>query len=181
MKSILITTVLFILTHATGLSYAQEQSKPATAPSAATTVGGAKATSQSDQERRFTALLTDAFLSGRWVPLKDGELGEEKSGDKYHVISAVKGDSDHWTINAKLKYHDQEFVLPIPVQMKFAGDTAIMVVDKLSIPNGGTYSARLLFYERTYSGTWSGGRGGGMLYGVITNGAGKQEKAKESQ
>jgi hypothetical protein len=59
--------------------------------------------------------------------------------------------------------------MPIPVQMRFVGDVAVLEVNNLSIPNGGTYTARLLIYERTYSGTWKSERGGGMLYGTITN------------
>src|SRR5262245_48718444 len=132
-----------------------------------------------DAEARFKALLTNAYLSGRWAPLKDGELGEEKTGDKYNIVSVKKGSGENWTVSAKMKYREQEIVMPIPVQVKFAGDTAIMIVDKLAIPGGGTYSARLLFYERTYSGTWSGGRGGGMLYGVITNE--KEDKPTEAK
>ena len=132
-----------------------------------------------DPEERFKALLTNAFLRGRWAPLKDGELGEEKTGDKYNIVSVTKGSGENWTVSAKMKYREQEIVMPIPVQVKFAGDTAIMIVDKLTIPGGGTYSARLLFYERTYSGTWSGGRGGGMLYGVITNE--KDDKPSEAK
>src|SRR5262245_20079570 len=132
-----------------------------------------------DPEGRFKALLTSAYLSGRWAPLKDGELGEEKTGDKYNIVSVTKGSGENWTVSAKMKYREQEIVMPIPVQVKFAGDTAIMIVDKLAIPGGGTYSARLLFYERTYSGTWSGGRGGGMLYGVITNE--KEDKPTEAK
>ena len=124
-----------------------------------------------DPEERFKTLFTKAYLSGRWAPLKDGALGEERSGDKYQIVSVTKGSGDNWTVNAKMKYRDQEIVMPIPVQMKFAGDTAILVVENLAIPNGGTYTARLLIYERTYSGTWKGQRGGGMLYGVITNDA----------
>jgi hypothetical protein len=124
-----------------------------------------------DPEEQFKALFTNAYLSGRWAPLKDGTLGEERSGDKYQIVSVTKGSGDNWTVNAKMKYRDQEIVMPIPVQMKFAGDTAILVVDNLVIPGGGTYTARLLIYERTYSGTWKGQRGGGMLYGVITNDA----------
>ena len=122
-----------------------------------------------DPEERFKTLLTKATLSGRWAPLRDGALGEERGGDKYNIESVTKGSGETWTVNAKMKYRDQEFVMPIPVQVKFAGDTAVLVVDKLSIPGGGTYSARLLIYERTYSGTWSSARGGGMLYGTITN------------
>ena len=122
-----------------------------------------------DPEERFKTLFTKAYLSGRWSPLKDGALGEERTGDKYNIASVVKGDGDKWTVNAKMKYRDQEIVMPIPVQMKFVGDTAILTVDNLAIPGGGTYTARLLIYERTYSGTWKGQRGGGMLYGTITN------------
>jgi hypothetical protein len=56
-------------------------------------------------------------------------------------------------------------------QPRSDGDTAVLVMDKLTIPGGGTgtYSARLLIDERTYSGTWSGGWSGEMLYGTITN------------
>ena len=122
-----------------------------------------------DPEERFKALFTRATLSGRWAPLKDGTLGEERTGDKYQIASVTKGSNDHWTVNAKMKYRDQEVVMPIPVQMKFVGDTAILTVDNLMIPGGGTYTARLLIYDRTYSGTWKGQRGGGMLYGTITN------------
>jgi len=122
-----------------------------------------------DPEERFKVLFTKSFLSGRWAPLRDGALGEERGGDKYNIVSAVKGDGDNWIISAKMKYGEREFVMPIPVKMKFVGDTAILTVDNLAIPNGGTYTARLLIYERTYSGTWKGQRGGGMLYGTITN------------
>jgi hypothetical protein len=122
-----------------------------------------------DPEERFKVLFTKSYLSGRWAPLKNGTLGDERSGDKYNIVSAVKGKGDNWIVNAGLKYRDKEIVLPIPVQMKFAGDVAILEVNNLGIPGGGTYSARLLIYERTYSGTWKGPRGGGMLYGTITN------------
>jgi len=123
----------------------------------------------SDPEQRFKALFTKASLSGRWAALKDGQLGEERTGDKYNIVSAVKSSGDKWIVHAKMKYGDREFMLPIPVQMKFVGDTAILEVNDLAIPGGGTYTARVMFYERTYSGTWKGQRGGVMLYGTITN------------
>src|SRR5262245_5921770 len=91
-----------------------------------------------DPEERFKTLFTKAVLSGRWAPLKDGELGEERTGDKYTIASAAKGSGDNWTVNVKMKYRDQEIVMPIPVQMKFSGDAAILTVDNLAIPGGGT-------------------------------------------
>jgi hypothetical protein len=149
---------------------AQKDSKPG---QSSITEAKAASTSQkplpSDPEERFKAVFTKATLSGRWAALKDGALGEERTGDKYNIVSAVKGEGDAWIISAKMKYGDREFVMPIPVKMRFTGDVAILTVDNLQIPNGGTYTARLLIYERTYSGTWKGQRGGGMLYGTITN------------
>ena len=123
----------------------------------------------SDPEERFKALFTKATLSGRWAPLKNDELGDERSGDKYKIVSVDKGTVGNWTVNATMKYGDREFTIPVRVQMRFSGDTALLIVDNFSVPGGGTYSARLMIYERTYSGTWKGQRGGGMLYGTITN------------
>lgn len=123
----------------------------------------------SDLEERFKTLFTKATLSGRWARIKDGLLGEERAGDKYTILSVVKREADNWTVNAKMKYGEKELILPVPVRMKFVGDTAVLMVEDLGIPGGGTYTARLLIFERTYSGTWKDQRGGGMLYGTITN------------
>lgn len=140
------------------------------AKSAAPKKSTAPKKSAAEMEAWFQQLFTGADLSGRWAPLKDGVLGEEKSGDKYHIVSAVKDEGSNWTINARMKYRQQEFVIPIPATVQFSGDAAILRVENLTVPGGGTYSSRLLIHGQTYSGSWEGGRGGGMLYGVITNG-----------
>lgn len=120
-------------------------------------------------EEKFRLLFTEASLSGRWAPLKDGVLGEEKDGDKYHIVSVSQREGDQWIVNARMKFRDQELVVPIPVQIQFIGDSILLMVNDLSTPGGGMYSARLLIHDRTYSGSWKGARGGGMLYGTISN------------
>jgi len=107
-------------------------------------------------------------MSGRWCLISDGKLGEEKS-DKYSIVSADKIDGSKWVIKTRIKFKQNEMVVPIPVEVKWAGDTPVLIVDKLQYPGGGTYSARVLFYEHTYAGTWSGGDHGGLMNGVITN------------
>ena len=124
--------------------------------------------SAEELEAKFKATLTKATLAGRWCSLKDGQLGPEKE-DKYTIISVTKVGGDVWLIHTRIQYGQKDIVAPIPVQVKWAGDTPVIIVDKVSVPGGGTYSARVLIYEKTYAGTWSGGDHGGLLNGVITN------------
>jgi hypothetical protein len=125
---------------------------------------------KSDQEAKFIALLKDATLRGRWAPLKDGQLGPEKE-DSYEIVSAQKMEGERWQINARLRYGGQSIDVPVPATVKFASDTAILIVDDFSIANYHAYSARLMFHNNAYSGTWSGGDHGGMMYGVVKRGA----------
>jgi len=124
--------------------------------------------SAEELEAKFKATLTQATLAGRWCSIKDGQLGPEKE-DKYTIMGVTKIGGDMWLINARIQYGKQDIVAPIPVQIKWAGDTPVIVVDKVPVPGGGTYSARVLIFEKTYAGTWTGGDHGGLLNGVITN------------
>ena len=119
-------------------------------------------------EARFIATLTKATMSGRWCSIKNGALGEEQS-DKYTIVGVTKLGGDNWIVKARIQFGKQDIVAPIPVQVKWAGDTPVIIVDKLSYPGGGTYSARVLIYDHTYAGTWSGGDHGGLMSGIITN------------
>ena len=123
---------------------------------------------QAELETKFKATLTKATLAGRWCLIKDGELGPEKE-DKYTISSVMKVGGDAWLINARIQYGKRDITAPIPVQVKWAGDTPVLIVDTVGVPGGGTYSARVLFYEKTYAGTWTGGDHAGLLSGIITN------------
>jgi len=127
--------------------------------------------SADDLEAKFKAAMTDVIMSGRWVPVKNGALGAEKE-DKYAIVSVEKVSGSSWVINARMR----NVVMPIPVKVMWAGDTAVMIVDNLQLPSAGNYggtaySARVMIYENTYAGTWSGGDHGGLLSGLITKSA----------
>lgn len=124
--------------------------------------------SEEELEAKFKATLTRATLAGRWCSIKEGQLGSEKE-DKYTINSVTKIGGAVWLINARIQYGQKDIVAPIPVQVKWAGDTPVIIVDKVGVPGGGTYSARVMIYEKTYAGTWTGGDHGGLLNGVITN------------
>jgi hypothetical protein len=152
-------TTLFSLVAAFGLAafLPAQDAKPA--PTAA------------ELETKFKETLTSCTMSGHSCTVKDGQLGPERA-DQYHIVSVEKSGGDNWIINARMKYGKQEIVVPIPVQVKWAGDTAVIIVDDLRIPGAAGYSnsaytARVLIHGNTYAGTWSGGDHGGMLNGLI--------------
>ena len=133
-------------------------------------------------ERKFIAALHQAELKGRWCSIKDGQLGPEQE-DRYTILGVSKLGGDLWLIRARIRYAQKDITAPIPVQVKWAGDTPVIIVDKIPVPGSGTYSARVMIFEQTYAGTWTGGDHGGLLSGVITHeqgSAGAGTAVKES-
>src|SRR3954468_4857940 len=122
---------------------------------------------QEQLEAKFKATLTEATMTGRWWSVSKGKLGQEKE-DKYTIVSVSKLNGDSWVIRARIQYGKVDMVAPVPVQVKWAGDTPVIVVDKLSLGEA-TYSARILVYDETYAGRWSGGDHGGLMNGVISH------------
>lgn len=174
----LLTWITAAIALAAGLkSFGQDTKKP-DAPAAGGEVRPGSAPSTADSEKpkvtqeeleaKFKATLTKATLNGRWCGIKDGKLTPEKE-DKYTIVGVAKLAGDTWIINARIEYGDKNFVAPIPVRVKWAGDTPVITLDNVGIPGGHTYSARVLIYGRTYAGTWSGGDHAGLLNGLITN------------
>jgi hypothetical protein len=136
---------------------------------AADTPPAATTSASADQEAKLVATFANATLKGRWAPLKDGQLEEEKE-DTYQVVSAKKLEGERWEINARIQSHGRMVTCLLPAIVKWAGDTAVLLFDNIvDFPR--RYSARLMIHDDTYSGTWSGGDHGGMLYGVITRAA----------
>lgn len=124
--------------------------------------------SPAELEATFKSTLTKATMSGRWCSIKDGQLGPERE-DKYTIIDVTKIGGEVWLVKSRIQYGKKDIVAPIPVRVKWAGDTAVITVDNVGVPGGGTYSARVLIYGKTYAGTWTGGDHGGLMNGVITN------------
>ena len=52
-------------------------------------------------------------------------------------------------------------------ESEWAGDTPVISLTDASVPGLGTFSARVLFYEDRYAGTWSHGDVGGNQFGRI--------------
>jgi hypothetical protein len=120
----------------------------------------------SEREQKFRNTVSNSVFDGRWCLVEKGKLTEEYQ-DKYTIQGATKSGNDVWLIYARVQYAGRDLTVPVPVQLKWAGDTPVITLDKVSVPGLGTYSARVLIYENTYAGTWSASNHGGMLHGTI--------------
>lgn len=140
---------------------------PLSAPGAGAEEAPAKAPSAlTELEQKFQASLKNVTFAGRWCLVKEGKLTEERD-EKYTISSAVKLSDDTWAIYARVQYGQKDVTIPVPVQVKWAGSTPVITLEKVALPGLGTYSARVLVHEGTYAGTWSGPGVAGMLHGLI--------------
>jgi hypothetical protein len=167
-------TAMFLALTAVALAQDAKETDGATKPKAARTEK--PKLTQEELEAKFKRTLTDATMSGRWCMISKGKLTPEKD-DKYTIVSVSKLQGDSWVLRARIQYGKVDMVAPIPIQVKWAGDTPVMIVDNLKLSEGAAYSARVLVYENTYAGTWSADDHGGLLNGVITQKA--QAESKE--
>jgi hypothetical protein len=122
-----------------------------------------------DPAAAFTVMLENATLNGSWAPIDKGLLGDEKK-DRYHIVKTRPKEGDTWEIFYKMKIQGREIVYPIPVTIKFAGDTAVMILNNSPVGVGQTWSARILFHDDVYAGSWwnKGKTKGGIVSGTIT-------------
>ena len=133
-----------------------------------------------EMEAAFTTTLTNAVFDGKFCMIENGRLGADKE-EKYTIVSVEKQDGNNWVINARIQYGAINFTAPVPVVVKWAGDTPVIIVDNIGFPGTAKYSARVMVYKDTYAGTWSGGDHGGMMQGVITRAPAEEKKPAEKK
>ena len=115
-------------------------------------------------EKDFQDSLTAVVLEGQST--RDGKEGT--SPDRYNIEKIVKSGDDAWTFFIKVNMQGQEMTLPLPLDVKWAGDTPVITLTDKSLPGMGTYTARVVVYRGEYAGTWSGRNAGGKVFGKLT-------------
>jgi hypothetical protein len=121
---------------------------------------------QQELFKLFEQKLSGVKLVGRFTILgkDDGPLPKEE-----YTINSVKKmpEGDYWLFTSRIQYGDKDVTLPLPLEVKWAGDTPVITLTDFTIPAMGTFSARVVIYKNKYSGTWTHGKVGGHLFGVI--------------
>ena len=114
----------------------------------------------------FETNLTGAKLVGQFTILGKEDKGLKK--EEYTITSVTKlPDGDYWLFKARIKYGDKDVTVPLPIEVKWAGDTPVITLTDFTIPGMGTFSSRVIIYRNAYAGWWQHGEVGGHLFGTI--------------
>lgn len=133
--------------------------------------------SREEQIKKLETDLTGATLLGRFTI--DGREEQSPKPEEYTISSAVKlPEGDTWIISSRIKYGNKDVSIPVPVEIKWAGDTPVITLTNLAIPGLGTFTSRVMLYEGRYAGTWQHGKVGGLMYGTIAKPAADQPALK---
>jgi len=127
-----------------------------------------------EKEKAFSDLMQDAVLVGNFTVNRNRPADEaggargKQTPERYGIKSIKKVSDDQWLVNSQIKYGKLDVTVPVPVQVHFANDTPVLSVTDLTIPLvGSEFTARVMFYDNQYAGTWRHGKVGGLMYGKV--------------
>ena len=120
------------------------------------------------EEERFAAFeeaMEGVVLRGHYTITGAEEPAAE---ERYEIQGVSKLDEgDLWLFRCTIQFGENNVTLPLPLVVKWAGDTPVITLDEVTIPGLGTFSSRVVIDGDRYAGTWQHGEVGGHLYGVI--------------
>jgi hypothetical protein len=130
---------------------------------------------QAKLEADLAKRLSGATLEGSYTSTEGGRAPDQLKPDKYTLGEVKKLQGNLWLIQAGIEYRDssqdsykdKKVMIPLPLPIEWAGNTPVIVVDDVTIPGMGTFSARVMFFADHYAGYWKHGDHGGHLFGVV--------------
>ena len=132
---------------------------------------------QAKLEAALSKMLSGATLEGSFTASGPGTDPTKISREKYTLGEVKKVAGDIWQFPARIEYGGKDITLPIPLPIRWAGDTPVVVVDQVELPGFGSVSARVMFFDGHYAGYWKHGEHSGNLFGEIHS---AKEKADAS-
>ncbi len=126
------------------------------------------------QDKRIKILqeiLQDTTLVGHFTV--DGKPMTELTEERYDIkkVELIEGEPNLWTIESRIQYKKNDVTLPLVLRVEWADKTPVIVMDRVIVPGLGSFSARVLFDNGKYAGTWAhdgdGRSVGGHLFGRI--------------
>jgi hypothetical protein len=179
MKSKLLGLLLALLAGIASPTWGAEPGQaPDSSPGKNSGVPVKTAPSQEELEQRFAQALSGATLAGHFTI--DGRSGAP-SEDRYTISKVTKIEGELWRFDVRIVYGEHDVVLPLPLTVKWAGDTPVITLTDMAIPGLGTYTARVLIYRGQYAGTWNARDHGGEMWGRIEKPAANDPDKKKPE
>lgn len=171
--------VLFAFVSATGLAQKTPLDQQSPAAQENTTEDPVAVNNQQTKLfEAFSKSLTGAVLSGNFT--MDGQPKQRQ--ERYTIRQVTKMPTgDYWLFEARITYGDHDVTVPMPLQVKWAGNTPVITLDKVRIPSLGTFDARVLIDGNRYAGTWQHDKVGGLLFGKIERPKVKDVQSKTTE
>jgi hypothetical protein len=141
---------------------ARGQTPPAPTPPPATQPAGAD---RAALEEKFIKQMSGCTLVGFFSDSNRPDA--QPRAERYVITKVTKLGGETFIFHARFQMKNGEINLPLPIPVKWAGDTPVITVTKMGILGMGTYTARVLIYDGQYAGMWSGTNHGGNLWGKI--------------
>ena len=119
------------------------------------------------RDEAFSKSMAKCVLVGSFTV--DGKESEDApKAERYEIESVTKASENLWIFMTRVKYGKLDTKLPITVPVEWAGDTPMVSLTNANLPGlGEGFSARVLFHENRYAGTWQHGAIGGHMFGKI--------------
>lgn len=119
------------------------------------------------RDAAFSSSMANCVLVGSFT-IDGKEDDQPLKAERYEIESVAKASDNLWIFTTRVKYGKVDTKVPISVPMEWAGDTPMVTLTDASLPGlGEGFSARVLFYQDRYAGTWQHGAIGGHMFGKI--------------
>ena len=105
-----------------------------------------EADEQEKREKEFTAMLSQVTLVGTYT---QQEQRKEPERERYTIyrVKKIPGQEHLWRFDVRLQFGTVNLRLPLPLTVRWAGDTPMIVLDNYKIPGLGSFSAKVLLIK----------------------------------
>jgi len=157
------SAALFAATIFFGLAKPLAETETSAKPKATALTAEAK---QAALFKQFEKTLSNAEMTGQFTVVGK-EVPPIKESYTIHSVKKMS-QGDYWVFTARIKYGKKDITLPMPLQVKWAGNKPVIYLDNVTIPGLGTFSSYTVIDGDKYAGTWQHGDVGGHMFGTIT-------------
>jgi hypothetical protein len=174
LTAMLPSTLVNLLLFGGSPAFAQQPAPaPQPAPAQSPLAADAERDATPEQIAALEKSLHGCTLVGQFTV--DGKGDVRPSAERYELSSVKHLQGNIWLITARIKYGDHDLTVPLPLPIRWAGNTPVITLDDFTVPGMGTYSARVMIYDDRYMGYWSATDHGGYLFGDVVR-PGDEEK-----